>query len=216
MKAITVKEAMMSITAEQDPYEDELIIPKDKDGLINFVRSSDKMLHQDIEPLLHSKEEYLEAKGKALKILKFLFNINPDDIEPVSEAINYMNIYEAFDVLTWSKKHMPEMIYKDIEEAHEGGLGEKFQKSLLKIVNKEELLQWYNKNFEVGQVNEEWSDQNHWNRVFERTAKAVKEGYIDSEEKLEPFIKFLCRHGGYNLSEDDIEDAAWAGWEETK
>lgn len=61
-------------------------------------------------------------------------------------------INEAFDVLTWSKKNLPKYIYTQVESVHDGAEGDAKQKSLLKVLNKDELMDWFNRNFELGSM----------------------------------------------------------------
>lgn len=63
-------------------------------------------------------------------------------------------INEVFDVLTWSKNNMEPAIYQNICDAHCGKYGEKVQKSLLKCQSKDDLLQWHNRTFEIGELHE--------------------------------------------------------------
>lgn len=215
MRAITIEESirLMSLTQGSDinSSDDELEISENDsvEDLINVILLVNRMTKKNITPLLHTKDEYENAKRKALKYLAKK-GLSKKEID---QKLNEGFVNEAFDVLTWSRKNLPKMIADDIEEAHEGGFGEKFQTSLLKIVNKEELLQWYNKNFEVGEIMESEVAEDHpWNQIYSKVENSIKNGIIDSEDKLESLIRFLIRHGEYNLAEDDIEDAAWAAW----
>ncbi|GAG03025.1 unnamed protein product [marine sediment metagenome] len=61
-------------------------------------------------------------------------------------------INETFDVLTWSKANLPKYIYTQIESVHDGAEGKSKQNSLLKVINKDELMDWFNRNFELGSM----------------------------------------------------------------
>jgi len=56
----------------------------------------------------------------------------------------------VFDVLTWSKRNLTDEIFKNIYGAHTGKFGEKVQTSLLKCQNKNDILKWHNRTFEIG------------------------------------------------------------------
>ena len=61
-------------------------------------------------------------------------------------------INESFDVLTWSKENLPKYIFNQIDRVHDGEEGKTKQTSLLKCANKEELMDWFNRNFELGSM----------------------------------------------------------------
>jgi len=171
------------------------------EDLIDGVKSADRMLKKGIEPLLHSKKDYKKYRKDALAALKKNHNLSKKDIkDKLDESINTrLFLNEAFDVLTWSRKHLPTEIADDIEETHEGGFGEKFQTSLLKILNKDELLKWYNKNFEVGIVNE----YNEFRKGID-SKEALNIGLSGVEE----FKEFLEKNGysEYEQQEADTPD----------
>jgi hypothetical protein len=220
MKAKLVSEIMENYF-DTDVDKDELIVRDDQDveELLSIINVSDHMLKPGINPILHTKDEYRKARKKAWRFLKRIHKMKDSEIEKaLQENFGGINkIMEAFDVLTWSKKNLPEVIAREIEEAHEGGYGEKLQKSLLKIANKDELLKWYNQNFEVGQIQEMEHAANHpWNQVYKRIFENKRQGLIKEEKHLQKLISFIQEHGNYNLSPDDIEDAAWAAWTDTK
>jgi hypothetical protein len=151
MKAKTVKELLEAGIDSLEVSANHSI-----EDLVDLIHSADRMLKKELDPLLHTKAEYKKSRKDALAALKKQYKLSKKAIKSkLDESINiryFLN--EAFDVLTWSSKHLPKAVAKDIEEAHEGGFGEKFQTSLLKVPNKDELLKWYNKNFEVGEIQE--------------------------------------------------------------
>lgn len=126
------------------------------EDLIELINSANRMLKKGIDPLLHTKSEYKKARKEALNTLKKKHKLSQKEIDSrLDEGFNKrIFLGEAFDVLTWSRKNLSADIADQVEEAHEGGFGEKLQTSLLKVANKEELLQWYNRNFEVGEIQE--------------------------------------------------------------
>lgn len=66
----------------------------------------------------------------------------------------------AFNVINWSIENLDTEVVTNIKKTHNGKFGEKLQKSLFKIMNKEDLLNWYNKKFEIGLVSESLEDFN--------------------------------------------------------
>ena len=199
---------------------DELVVSMDQtpEDLINLVHSADKMLGMGIEPLLHTKKEYKKAREKAMSILKTHYKLSREEIQDrLTEEELIFSLHEAFDVLTWSRNKLPKTIADQIEETHEGGYGEKLQTSLLKVINKDELMKWYNKNFEVGEIHEtELAKQHPWNQIFELVTNLVQRDKISSEKELEFLIESLINDSKWHGSEpDDIKDAAWAAYTET-
>ena len=63
-----------------------------------------------------------------------------------------ITINESFDVLTWSKENLPTYVFNQIDRVHDGEEGKTKQTSLLKCANKEELMDWFNSNFELGSM----------------------------------------------------------------
>ena len=61
-------------------------------------------------------------------------------------------INESFDVLTWAEANLPKYIFAQIESVHDGTEGKAKQTSLLKVANKDELMDWFNRNFELGSM----------------------------------------------------------------
>lgn len=57
---------------------------------------------------------------------------------------------EMFDILNWSKANLPKYVSDQIESVFDGNEGEAKQTSLLKVNSKNELIDWFNKNFELG------------------------------------------------------------------
>lgn len=188
------------------------------EDLVDMVHSAERMLKKGVEPLLHTQADYKKSRKEALAALKKNHKLSKKEIKSkLDESVNTRQfLNEVFDVLTWSTKHLPKAIARDIEEAHEGGMGEKFQTSLLKVMNKEELLKWYNKNFEVGDVNE-------YNK-FQRTGDSKEalslgahrfNNVIDSND-----LELLCNISGQISPEDDIQmvydyiETEWGGLED--
>lgn len=64
-------------------------------------------------------------------------------------------------------------------------------------------------------VNEEWSNQHSWNKVYHYIRDEFNKGNISTEEDLIAYVHNLQNTTAIDqISNDDIEDAAWAGWEE--
>ena len=153
MRAKFIRDIIGSV---KDPEynHDELRVNRSHsiEDLVDIIHSADVMLSSNIEPLLHTKAEYKEQKNRAIKALKKYHGLSSHEILDLVKESYQLN--EAFDVLTWSRKNMDREMADNVEEAHEGGYGEKLQTSLLKIANKDELIDWFNKNFEYGRVEE--------------------------------------------------------------
>ena len=154
MKAKLVKDIMESYEEEFD----ELVVTADQsiDELISMIQVADEMISHRKGFLPHPAPVYKKARAKALKYLKTTHHLTREEIQhALTEAKKEEGekINEEFNVLVWSRKHLPPEVAEDIEKALDGEFGEDLEKSLLKAANnKEDLLTWYNKNFEVGEI----------------------------------------------------------------
>ncbi len=154
MKAKLVRDIMESYEEEFD----ELVVTPDQsiDDLINMIQVSDEMLLHHRESLPHPAPVYKNARSKALKYLKTSHHLTREEIQDaLTEAKKGKGekINEGFNALVWARKHLPSEVAEDIEKALDGEFGEDLEKGLLKAANnKEDLLTWYNKNFEIGEI----------------------------------------------------------------
>ena len=149
MKAKTVRQIMESYEEEQG--ELRVTAGDTMDELIHMVLTIDNMLKLHRDALPHPARLYKRARAKALEYLKKKYHLSRKEIQnALTEAETGIN--ESFNAVIWSKKHLPEEIAEHIEQSMNGDFGETFQKGVLKANNKQELLDWYNKNFEVGEI----------------------------------------------------------------
>ena len=192
--------------------------------LLDIISSADRMTKDNIEPLLHSADEYKAAKKLATELLKKKHRLSQKEIDSKLNEL-YKGLNEHFDVLTWSRKKLPEEIANDVEEAHEGGFGEKLQTSLLKVANKEELLQWYNKNFEVGLKESiaftrsgdskrslDIGSNRFRNKIDEYDLEGIVElsGMIDKNAPISEVMEYMEENWDVEeLPEDEIETALY-------
>jgi len=122
-------------------------------------------------------------------------------------------INNVFDVLTWSKDHLPEDMYQNVSDAHKGKYGEKVQTSLLKCQNKDELIKWHNLKFEFG-VKESVSFKRDESISFKRGNSPYKNLKIGkhSWDRWNVYLKGTTPDryaNGYTVSAPNKESAAY-------
>lgn len=139
---------------DSDYEELELIVSPNHsiDELINIIQVSNEMLLHHKKALPHSSNAYKKAKIKSMEYLETIHHLNKNEIEDLIDDKDD-NVNESFTALLWAKKHLPAEVAEDIEKTLDGEFGEELTKKLLKASNnKEDLISWYNKNFEIGEI----------------------------------------------------------------